>query len=192
MRRRTVSITLYAVFSAIFIVSSVIATSTYSDVVRAQRDVKLTGADMSAQVLADGSLQITFSISVHNPSAYTLQIQSVSWFVFLSNGTAGPNQLTTLSSYYIGPTQGYTVSKKSDRQFTFLGTVSDHATISKIKAFVNYSTSQGHAYTIESVPYDHDFSITVTIGEYKHDYMDEIYLDNLVTISLSYSSGVTS
>ncbi len=192
VRKRAVSITLYIAFSAMFIGSSALATSTYSDVVKTQGDVKLTGADMEAQVLANGSLKLTFSISVHNPSRYTLHIQSISWFVYLVNGTIGPEHLTTLSTDYIGPTLGFTVSKTSDGQFTFQGIVSDRATISNIQGFVNYSRSQGHDYTMGSVPYVHEFAFVATIDEYKHDYLREMYLNDLVTVNLSYSSGVIS
>ena len=192
VRKRAVSIALYIVFSVMFIVSSVLATATYSAVVKTQSDVKLTGADMGAEVLANGSLKLTFSISVTNPSNYVLQIQSVSWFVYLVNGTTGPDHLTSLTSDYIGPTLDFTVSKRSDKQFTFQGIVSNRAMISRLNGFVNYSRSQGQDYTIGTVPYLHEFGLVATIGDYKHDYLREIYLNDLVTVSLAYSSEATS
>lgn len=167
-----------------------IATSTYSGVVRTQSHVALSGPEMATQV-QNGSLDISFSIKVQNPSSYVLHIQSVSWFVYLMNGTTGPGHLTTLGTDYIGPTLGFTISKASEREFTFHGIVSDRALISKIQGFVNYSKTQGHDYTLEGVPYLHQFSLVASIGDFKHDYLRELYLNDLVTVDLTYSSEVT-
>lgn len=183
-----VPVALCALFSAFFIGSSVVATSSYSNVIKAQTEIRLAGADANAQVLANGSVKLTFSISVVNPSAYTLHIQSISWFVYLVNDTGATRKLTTLSTDYTGPTVGVTVSKRSSGQFDFQGFVSNRAVVAQIEGFVNYSRSLGHDYTVESVPYDHEFAFIASLGDYEHDYVQEKYLNDLVTVELSYSS----
>jgi hypothetical protein len=66
--------------------------------------------------------------------------------------------------------------------------VDDHATLSKLFGFINYSQGLGQSYTLETLPYMHDFSIMLMIGEFEHEYLREGYLNNLVTVSLTYSS----
>ena len=68
--------------------------------------------------------------------------------------------------------------------------VSDRGVISKILGFINFSRSQGVDYTLESVPYLHEFALIATLDDYKHDYLREIYLNDLVTVELTYASGV--
>ena len=189
-REHWVTVVLYLLFSVFFLVCSVISAGTYSAVVKTQRDVDLEHPSHSVSILPNGSLELDFSIELSNPSRYELHSQSMSWYATLENGTTGPGRIITLGTAYSGPTSGLRVLPKSEKNFTFSSVVSDPAVIAKLNGYINYSAASGHTYTLTTLPYIYDFSFIGTIGEFKNDYLREDYLNQLVTVEVTYSSEV--
>jgi len=183
---------LYALFSVFFLVFSVVSASTYSAVVKTQRDVELVGPSHSVSILPNGSLELGFSVQLSNPSRYILHTQTMSWYVTLENGSTGPDSVIPLGSTYSGPTSGLRVLAKSEKNFSFSSLVSDPAVIAKLNGFINYSASSGNMYTLTTLPYIYQFAFIGTIGEFKNDYLREDYLNELVTVEVTYSSEVTA
>jgi len=189
IKEHWVTVVLYALFSVFFLVCSVVSAGTYSAVVRTQRNVELINPTSGVSILPNGSLELDFSIELSNPSRYVLHTQTISWYATLENGTTGPNMIITLGTAYTGPTTGLRVPPKSEKNFSFSSVVSDPAIIARLNGFINYSAASGHTYTLTTLPYNHQFSFIGTIGEFKNDYLREDYLNKLVTVEVTYSSG---
>ena len=179
---------LYALFSVFFLVCSVISAGTYSAVVKTQRDVTLIHPARNVSVLPNGSLEVTFSIELANPSRYVLHTQTMSWYAQLENDTTGLDRIIILGSAYAGPTSGLRVLPESVKNFSFSSVVSDHAVIAKLNGYVNYSAAQGRSYNLTTLPYVFLFDFIGTIGEFKNDYLREDYLNDLVTVEVAYPS----
>lgn len=190
VRERWFSVALYAMFSAFFLVAGIFSASTYVNVVGAQDRVLLEHASFGAEELADGSLEIRFSIDLVNPSRYDLAMQSVAWEAFVVNGTSGPGWYIPVASDYIGPTAFVEVPSKDRKTFEYVAVVSDAGTLAKLRGFIDYSSGQGEDYTLGTLPYTHEFYVVAWIGDFKHDYLREMYLNDLVKIQLEYSSEV--
>jgi hypothetical protein len=188
VRRHWFAVTLYVAFSLFFLLSAMVSVNTYSAVVKAQRDVALQNPASSVTTLPNGSLEFTFSIQLKNPSRYVLNSATYSWYVELDNSTSATDRVITLGSSYTGPTMGVRVLAHSEKSFSFGSVVSDPGVLAKLYGFVNYSRSLGHDYTITTLPYVYRFSFIASIGDFKNDYLREMYLNDLVTIDVSYSS----
>jgi hypothetical protein len=188
MKEHWVTVVLYALFSVFFLVCSVVSAGTYSAVVRTQRDVVLIHPTSSVSILPNGSLELDFSIELSNPSRYVLHTQTMSWYATLENGTTGSG-IITLGTAYTGPTSWQRVLPRSESNFSFSSVVSDPAIIASLNGYINYSAASGRTYTITTLPYNHQFSFIGTIGEFKNDYLREDYLNELVTVEVTYSSG---
>lgn len=189
-RERWFSVTLYALFSAFFLVAGVVSTSTYVNVVGAQYEVALEDASFSAEDLGDGALEVRFSIDLVNPSRYALAIQSLVWEAIVINGTSGPGWYIPVADDYIGPTAYVEVAPMDTMTFEFAVVVDDPLTLSRLQGFIDYSAGQGQEYTLETLPITHEFYVVAWVGDFKHDYLREMYLNEMVRIELEYSSEV--
>lgn len=192
IREHWVTVILYTIFSVFFLVCSVVSASTYSAVVRTQRDVALVDPTHAVSVLPNGSLELEFTITFQNPSRYVLHSQTMSWYATLENGTTGPGSTIILGSAYEGPTSGLRVLPRSEKNFSFTSIVSDPAVIARLNGFINYRTGLGHTYTLETIPYVYKFAFIAAIGEFKNDYLRENYLNELVTVEVMYISEETA
>jgi hypothetical protein len=180
--------TLYTLFSVFFLISAMVSVNTYSAVVKAQKDVVLTRPMSSVGLLTNGSLEFSFSIWLENPARYILHSVTYSWYVELDNSSSQTDRVITLGSSYTGPTTGVRVLAHAEMNFSFKSFVSDQAVIDKLAGFVKYSRSLGYNYSLTTIPYTYKFSLMGNLGEFKNDYLREQYLNDLVTIEVSYSS----
>lgn len=188
LRKHWFTVTLCVAFSVFFLVSGIISSMTYSSVVSVQREDKLENPSYSASLLGNGSLRITFTITLANPSRYALHLSMATWSVMVHNSSAGSNRLIPIDTAYAGPTAYITVPAKDERVFSYDIVVFDPETLTKLRGFVNYSAQNGHSYTLETIPYYHQFEVSAWIGEFGHDYLRESYLNDIVTIVLGYNS----
>jgi len=188
LRKHWFTITLCVAFSLFFLVSGIVSSMTYSSVVSVQREDKLENPSYSASLLSNGSLRITFNITLANPSRYTLHLSTVIWSVMVQNSSAGSNRLIPIDTAYAGPTAYITVPAKDVRVFSYDIVVFDPATLTNLRGFANYSAQAGHSFTLETIPYYHQFEASAWIGEFGHDYLRETYLNDIVTIELGYDS----
>ncbi|HIJ17055.1 MAG TPA: hypothetical protein HA364_04680 [Thermoplasmata archaeon] len=182
------SVTLYALFSAFFLVAGVLSASTYVSVVSTQNKVLLENASFSADELENGSVEITFSIDLVNPSRYDLKMQSIVWEAFVTNGTSGTGWYIPVGSAYTGPTSYVEVPSGDTMTFSYSSLVSDPETLAKLNGLVNYSALEGEHLTLETLPYIHEFYTVAWMGDFKHDYLREMYLNEIVKVQLEYSS----
>jgi hypothetical protein len=188
LRKHWFTTTLCVAFSLFFLVSGIISSMTYSSVVSVQRDDKLENPSYSANLLSNGSLRITFNITLANPSRYILHLSTVTWSVMVQNSSAGSNRLIPIDTAYAGPTAYITVPAKDERIFSYDIVVFDPETLTDLMGFVNYSAQTGHSYTLETIPYYHQFEASAWIGEFGHNYLRESYLNDIVAIVLRYNS----
>ena len=188
LRKHWFTVTLCVAFSLFFLVSGIISSMTYSSVVSVQREDKLENPSYSVSLLSNGSLRITFNITLANPSRYTLHLSTATWSVMVQNSSAGSNRLIPIDTAYAGPTAYITVPAKDERIFSYDIVVFDPETLTNLMGFVNYSAQTGHSYTLETIPYYHQFEASAWIGEFGHNYLRESYLNDIVTIVLRYNS----
>jgi hypothetical protein len=187
-RKHWVTVTLYVVFSLFFLGACFVSANTYSAIAQAQRDIALESPQFDAEIVQHGHLNISFSVQLHNPSRYTLHISTLSWYTTLVNSSNPDERIIPLGEDYVGPTRYLEVPAKSTVNYTFWAIVSDPVTLSKLFGFANYSNGLGQSYNLETLPYTHEFTVMLYIGEFDHDYDREAYLNNLVTVILAYSS----
>jgi hypothetical protein len=188
LRKHWFTVTLCVAFSLFFLVSGIVSSMTYSSVVRVQTEDKLESPSYSASLLSNGSLRITFNITLANPSRYSLHLSTVVWSVMVQNFSAGSNRLIPIDTAYAGPTAFITVPAKDERIFSYDIVVLDPGTLTDLRGFVNYSAQTGHSYTLETIPYYHQFEASAWIGEFGHDYLRESYLNDMIMIVLGYNS----
>lgn len=188
IRQHWFSVTLYVLLSVFFLVASVLSASTYVSVVSALDKIDLGEASYSASELDNGTLVISFSIDLENPSRYDIDMYTINWEVTLPNGTSGPGWLISVTSVYMGPGQASVVPSGETVTFDYVSFVSDPGTLSKLDGFVNYSNGLGEDYTLETLPYVHEFDAIGWLGDFSHDYLREFYLNDMVKVSLSYNS----
>jgi hypothetical protein len=115
-------------------------------------------------------------------------VYTLSWYAKLENASNPDEKVIPVGEDYVGPTQYLEVPARTTLNYTLWFEVDDPATLSKLFGFINYSQGLGQSYTLETLPYMHDFSIMLMIGEFEHEYLREAYLNNLVTVNLTYSS----
>jgi hypothetical protein len=188
LKKRWFTVTLCVAFSLFFLISGIISSMTYSFVVSVQREDKLENPLFSASLLSNGSLRITFNITLSNPSRYILHLSTVAWSVMVHNSSGGSNRTIPIDTAYAGPTAYITVPAKDERVFGYDIVVSDPETLADLMGYVNYSAQTGHSYTLETIPYYHQFEASAWIGEFGHNYLRESYLNDIVTIDLTYNS----
>lgn len=188
LRKHWFTVILCVAFSLFFLVSGIVSSMTYSSVVSVQREDKLENPSYSASLLSNGSLRITFNITLANPSRYTLHLSTVVWSVMVQNSSAGSNRLIPIDTAYAGPTAYITVPAKDERVFSYDIVVFDPKTLTNLMGFVNYSAQTNHSYTLETIPYYHQFEASAWIGEFGRNYLRESYLNDIVTIVLRYNS----
>ena len=184
-------VSMLSVAAAIFFtVALIVSAYTYVNVMDANASVVLMNAIEGAEMLDNGSLLVTIQIQLDNPSDLELSISTVSWTVTIWNHTDGVN-IIPVASAYNGTGDGLTVKKKSVETFTYQAIVSDLTRLANIDGFINYSMAQGQDYTLETVPYMHDFRVTGWIADFPHDYQTyrETYLNDMIRIDLSYRGG---
>jgi hypothetical protein len=183
-----VAATLYLLFSLFFVGACLISANTYGAIAQAQRDISLQNPDFNAEIVRKGHLNISFDVQLYNPSRYTLHVYTMSWYANLENSSSHEEPVIPVGEDYVGPTQYLEIPAKTTLNYTLWNEVSDSATLAKLSGFVNYSRGLGENYTLETLPYVHKFSIMLIIGEFQHEYLREGYLNDLVTVSLTYSS----
>jgi hypothetical protein len=188
LKKRWFTVALCVAFSLFFLISGIISSMTYSFVVSVQREDKLENPLFSASLLSNGSLRITFNITLSNPSRYILHLSTVAWSVMVHNSSGGSNRTIPIDIAYAGPTAYITVPAKDERVFGYDIVVSDPETLADLMGYVNYSAQTGHSYTLETIPYYHQFEASAWIGEFGHNYLRESYLNDIVTIDLTYNS----
>ncbi|MGQ9587230.1 MAG: hypothetical protein ACUVT7_02455 [Thermoplasmata archaeon] len=180
--------TLYVLFSLFFLWACLVSANTYGAIAQAQRDVCLQNADFDAEIVTKGHLNISFAVQLNNPSRYELHVYALSWYAKLENLSSQNSQVIPVGEKYVGPTQYLEVPAKTTVNYSMWSIVSDPETLSKLFGFINYSKGLGEDYTLETLPYVHDFSIMLMIGSFEHEYLREGYLNDLVTVRLTYSS----
>lgn len=187
-KKHWVTATLYLVFSLFFVVACLVSANTYSAIAQAQRDISLLNPGFDADIVQKGHLNVSFNVQLYNPSRYTLHVYTLSWYAKLENASSLDAKVIPVGEDYVGPTQYLEVPARTTLNYTLWFEVDDPATLSKLFGFINYSQGLGQSYTLETLPYMHDFSIMLMIGEFEHEYLREAYLNNLVTVNLTYSS----
>lgn len=183
---------MYLVMSLFFLVAALTSANTYSSLVKAQRDISLGDGIAGVTSLPNGSIAFTFSISLDNPSRYTLRTQTVSFYALIDNSTEVEADWIVLASYYAGPTAYVEVDPKSSKDFSFDLIASDPDDLADLDGYLRYKESIGEEVTVESAPYTYDLEVVAWIGEFRHDYLRENYLNDLVEISLGYTGGGAS
>jgi len=188
VKKQWVTATLYLVFSLFFVVACMVSANTYSAIAEAQRDISLQNPGFDAEIVRKGHLNVSFNVQLNNPSRYTLHVYTLSWYAKLENSSSPDEKVIPVGEDYFGPTQYLEIPAKTTLNYTLWFEVDDPATLAKLFGFINYSHALGQSYTLETLPYTHDFSIMLIIGEFEHEYVREGYLNELVTINLTYSS----
>lgn len=163
----------------------------YVNVIDARENIALSDADESAELLDNGTLEIGFSINVRNPSNYKLMVASVSWSVKLDVSELGEAQFLPLGNAYKGTTDVLVVSVSEVKPFDYVAYISNPATLATMQDLLDYYADQGEDYTLETLPYLHDFRVTAWLDDFRHDYQysGELYLNEMVRITLGYYEG---
>lgn len=188
LRRHWFSVILYAAFSMFFLAASLISAATYVRVVDAHERIQLDNVSEAATLLPNGTLLITFSVDIVNPSRYDLSLYTVNWEAVVVNGTGGPGWVIPVGSDYRGSGSSPVVPARSEMAFDYSSYVTAPVTLSRLKGYVNYSNGQGGSMTLDTVPYVHGFTAYGWLGDFTHDYLREFYLNDLARIALDYDS----
>ena len=187
-KKHWVTVTLYIVLSLFFLGACLVSMNTYGAIAEAQQDIRLQNPYYDAEIVQHGNLNVSFSVEVANPSRYTLHIYTLSWYATLVNSSSTTDRITSIGEDYVGPTKYFEIPAKTTVNLTYWSIVSDPTVFSKLFGFINYSAGLGQSYTLETLPYTHVFSVMAFIGEFEHEYTREGYLNDLVTVMLTYSS----
>ncbi|UCE81065.1 MAG: hypothetical protein JSV94_01125 [Methanobacteriota archaeon] len=189
--RRRWFVAALSIVAALFFTGSLIFSSlTYVSVLSARQNVTLANAAEHAEMLSNGSLSISLAIDLDNPSREVLNIVSISWSVKVLNSTL-PLEYIPVISVYTVPTEYAEVGRHQVKSFEYEQCISDPQALSRLLGFINHSTSEGTDYTLESIPYIHDFRVVAWLGDYEHDYdySKELYLNDMVKIERRYHGG---
>ena len=180
------------VASAMFFAGALIfSTLTYVDVMEARQGVELRNAVEVAEELENGSLLVSLSIELYNPSDRDLVVQSLSWSVRVDSSTETSISYLPVTSAYNGTSDGIVFPGESLRSVKYEAIVSDPVILTALRGFVNYSWSQGDEYTLSTVPYLHDFRLVAWMDGFDHDYQyyKELYLNDMVRVERRYIEG---
>jgi hypothetical protein len=187
-KKHWVSVTLYIVLSLFFLGACLVSTNTYGGIAQAQRDIALLNPQYDAHATVEGGVNISFTVQLYNPSRFTLHVYTLAWYTALVNMSSTTERTIPLGEDYVGPTRYVEVPAKTTVNYSFWAVVDDPAKLAKLTGFINYMRGLGEDYTLETLPYHHEFATTMYIGGFNHDYLRERYLNSLVTVSLDYSS----
>jgi hypothetical protein len=177
-----------AVFFAIALMFSA---ATYVSVMDAKQRVELRDAIEDVEILQKGSLEISLSITLVNPSRQYITMSSISWNVKVENGTGSDiSYIPLLSQYGVRPEYSE-LGPHAEMKLVFSEAVSDPEKIARLQGFIDHWSSQGMALTLETIPYLHDFRVVGWLGDYQHDYQyyKEAYLNDMVRIDERYLGG---
>jgi len=189
VKRHWFSVMLYSIFAVFFLVASLISAATYVSVVDAQERIELVRPSHSASLLSNGTLFVSFSIDIVNPTRHDVSLYMMNWEVEVVNGTSGPGWLIPVTGEYKGPGTSPLVPARSEMTFDYESYVSDPVTLSKLNGYVNYTNGLGGSIDLETVPYTYTLTCLGWLGDFEHEYLREFYLNDLVRINLMYSSG---
>ena len=210
LRKRWFVTGLTLAVSLFFTAALLYSTMTYVDVMEARQGVELRGALEGAEELEDGSLLVTFSVEVYNPSDQDLVVHSMSWTVRAENSSGAVAAYLPVTSAYNASSEGTVFGSESARRVVYEAVVSDPAvlgplralaeymssqgdetTLAALRGFIGYSASQGDEYTLSSLPFVHDYRLVAYTGGFDHDYQysKELYLNDLVRIERTYMDG---
>ena len=191
MRKQWFAAALSIVAALFFVGALALSALTYVSVMDAKQNIRLASAVESAELLSNGSLLISLSIDLENPTGEVLHIMSLSWNVKIWNTTQPDGTVIPVAFVYTVPIDYAEVGKHEVEIYQFEKFVSDPETLSSIHGFINHSASHDLDYTIESAPYLHDFRVTGWLGDYEHDYdySGELYLNDMVRIEKRYYGG---
>ena len=191
LKKRWFVTTLCILGAALFTSALVYSAATYVRVVDARENVVLANANESAQLLSNGSLVIGFTIELQNPSHFALSFSTISWSVRLDVSATGGASYLPIASEYKGPTEFLEAAPGQTVTFEYEKVVSDPGRLSDIQDFINFSASEGDVYTMETLPYIHDFRISAFLDDFEHDYQysGELYLNDMVRIDRGYYDG---
>lgn len=181
-----------SIAAALFFTGALVYSSlTYVSVMDARQTITLANASESAELLLNGSLAISLTIDLDNPSRQVLHIASISWTVKVLNSTL-PLEYIPVASVYTVPTEYAEVGGSQVKNFEYEQCISDPEILSRLRGFINHSASKGIDYTLDSILYIHDFRIVAWLGDYEHDYdyLRELYLNDMVKIERTYNGGV--
>lgn len=182
-----VAFLLTVVLSILFLSFSVASAVTYSKVTLAQQEIALEDPQQIVDVKQNGTLFVGFSVKVANPSEFDIRISSINWYSLIRNGTDA--DVIYLASNYTAENVGLRVEARSDADIT-LGWYVTGTDRAEVNGFINYSASIGQDYTLLTVPYSHSFEFNGWLGDFKHDYYRENYLNGMVRIDLTYTYGM--
>lgn len=188
VKKHWMTVGMYLAFSLFFLSACIVSVNTYGGVAEAQRNIILENPVELADNVPHGDVNVSFSIQLHNPSRFTLHVYTLSWYAKLVNASSASDSVIPVGEEYSGPTHYLEVPAKTTITYTFWNVVSDPEVLEKLNGFINYSKSLGTEYTLETLPYEHSFSVIMMIGEFQHDYVREGYLNDLVTMQLGYST----
>jgi hypothetical protein len=169
----------------------VFSTLTYADVMEARQGVELRNAVEAAAELENGSLLVSFSIDVYNPSGKDLLVHSLSWAVRVYNSTAAVPSYLFVTSAYNSSGEGLVFPGESTTRLSYSSIVPSGTTLQRLVDFVAYSSSQGQDYTLSTMPFVHDFRMVAFTGGFDHDYQyyRELYLNDIVRVERTYYGG---
>ena len=191
LRKRWFVTSLCAAAALFFVGGLAFSTMSYVRVMDAREHIVLVNADEDAEILGNGTLLITFSIELKNPSKLDLSVATLSWNVKLDVSMIGSDQFLPLGNAYKGPTEYLFIKAGSTTEFHYSTYVTDADVFSVIDDYIAYQSSAGQDYTPETIPYAHDFRFWAWLGEYRHDYQyyGELYLNDMVRIDRYYQDG---
>lgn len=184
LRKDWFAFTLCAVMALFFAVAAVASAATYASVVGAHRDVTLGESTVGATLLENDTLLLTYSVTLDNPTRYTVHIYSLSWSVYVVNGTEGADRNIVLGGSYTGPGHMLTVDGRGTETYSLRCFVIAQDRLDKLNGLIGYGLTQGEEYTLETIPYTHAFEIVAWVGEFAHDYDRELYLNDLMKLDL--------
>ncbi|GEM_PF-1325741 len=167
------------------------STLTYVDTMEARQGVELRNAVETAEELDNGSLLVSLSIEVYNPSGRDLVVQSLSWTVRVNNSTESSVSHLMVASAYNSTSDDISFPGESVRPVMYEAIVSDPVILAALREFINLSESQGDEYTLSTVPYLHDFRLVAWMDGFDHDYQyyKELYLNDMVRVERRYFEG---
>ena len=186
-------VTSLSVAAALFFTGALILSAlAYVSVMDARKNIKLASAVETAELLSNGSLLISLTIELENPSREALQISMVSWAVRVHNATDSGVWWIPVASGYADSPEDAVVNSHETKLYQFSEVISDSELLSELRGYVNYSVSMGTEHTLETIPYYHDFRFVAWLGDYEHDYLyyKEMYLNDMVKIERRYYGGV--
>lgn len=180
------------VASSIFFTGALIFSSlTYTDVMEARQGVELRNAVEGAEELENGTLMVSLSIEVYNPSNKDLMVHSLSWAVRVDNSTDDMPSFLFVASAYNSSSEGLVFPGESTSAVSYRAVVPEGSTLQRLRDFIAYSASNGEDYTLSTMPFVHDFRMVAFTGGFDHDYQyyKELYLNDIVRIERTYYGG---